>query len=386
MAGSVHVPVAIAHDYLTQAGGAERVVLDLAAAFPGAPIYTTLYHETGTFPEFRQHTIYVTKLNRLAALRADHRLALPFLAPAVSAMTIPADLTIASSSGWAHGFRTAGRLAVYCHAPARWLYQTEKYLGRGDSRSLADRAKQLVARAAVTGLKPWLVRWDRRAAARADVYWANSSVTQAGIRAAYGMDVPVIPPPPALLPEGPAEPIVGLEPGFLLCVARLMPYKNVDVIIQSLQHVSADQVLAVVGTGPDAARLAAVAEDAGVADRVRFLGRVGDPQLRWLYRHAAALVAASFEDFGLTPLEAAGFGKPTVALGAGGYLDTMVDGTTGVLFQELTPAAIAVAIHDTQATRWDTKVILAHAESFSPAGFRTRIREAVGDMLPGAAS
>ena len=147
-------PVAIAHDYLTQAGGAERVVLDLAGAFPDAPIYTTLYHPEGTFPEFAELPIRTGPLNRVGLLRRDHRLAFPALAPVVSRTRIDADTTIASSSGWAHGMRATGRLVVYCHAPARWLYQTAAYLGRDDGRNLADRSRRILADLAVAP-EPW---------------------------------------------------------------------------------------------------------------------------------------------------------------------------------------------------------------------------------------
>lgn len=132
--------VAIAHDYLTQRGGAERVVLSMLEASPDATVHTTLYDPEGTFPEFRDVDIRVSPLNRVGPLRRHHRAALPFLPFASSALRIDADLVIASSSGWAHEFPTTGHTLVYCHAPARWLYQSERYLG-GDPGALADRAR-----------------------------------------------------------------------------------------------------------------------------------------------------------------------------------------------------------------------------------------------------
>src|SRR5581483_232758 len=102
-------------------GGAERVVLSLAHAFPGAPLYTSLYEPAGTFPAFADLDVRTMRLNRLAMLRRDHRLALPLLAPAFSQLRVEADVTVCSSSGWAHGARTSGRKVVYCHTPARWL-------------------------------------------------------------------------------------------------------------------------------------------------------------------------------------------------------------------------------------------------------------------------
>ena len=116
--------VAIAHDYLTQRGGAERVVLALTRAFPDAPVYTTLFDPASTFPEFSSVDVRTSGLNRVSAFRRDHRLALPVLAMAANSIRIDADVVIASSSGWAHGFRTSGAKVVYCYSPARWLYQS----------------------------------------------------------------------------------------------------------------------------------------------------------------------------------------------------------------------------------------------------------------------
>ena len=150
--------VAIAHDYLTQRGGAERVVLALHRAFPEATIHTTLYDPDGTYPEFRDARIETSPLNKVGRLRRSHRAALPFLAPASSRLRIDADVVVASSSGWAHGFAITGRRLVYCHAPARWLYQPVEYLGGPPYSS----ARGL----ALAAMRPFLLRWDRRAAAR----------------------------------------------------------------------------------------------------------------------------------------------------------------------------------------------------------------------------
>ena len=127
--------VAIAHDYLTQRGGAERVVLAMLRAFPEAEVHTLLYDPEGTFPEFRDAHVVTSPLNRLAPLRRHHRLALPLLAPAASRLRVDADVTLVSTSGWAHGFDIRGRSLVYCHNPARWLYQADDYLGDEGARS-----------------------------------------------------------------------------------------------------------------------------------------------------------------------------------------------------------------------------------------------------------
>ena len=120
--------IAIAHDYLTQRGGAERVVLAMHRAFPEATIYTTLYDPEKTYPEFKDAKIVVSPLNKIGVFRRNHRLALPLLPIASSLMKVPAKKTLVSSTGWAHGFNFAGESFIYCHSPARWLYLSEQYL------------------------------------------------------------------------------------------------------------------------------------------------------------------------------------------------------------------------------------------------------------------
>jgi glycosyltransferase involved in cell wall biosynthesis len=394
--------VVLAHDYATQRGGAERVALLMAQAFPGSPMYTTLYDAGGTFPEFATVPLRTGPLDRARTLRRHHRLALPLIAPAVGRQRVEGDVLLASSTGWAHGYRGAERTVVYCHAPARWLYQTERYLGaHASAGGVADRLRATAARAVLGALAPGLRGWDRRAALRADVYLANSTVTRDAVRAAYGIDAEVLPPPPALAP-GPerrpdalsaagrgdrADDSDGEWPGgSLLCVARLLPYKNVDVVVRAALRTG--RRLVVVGDGPDRARLAGIAAR-GRPGQVVLVGRVDDAELRWLYRRAALLVAASYEDYGLTPLEAGAFGVPVAALRAGGYLDTVAPGVNGVFFDEVTPASVAQAIDAASATRWDGGAIDAHVERLGVPRFLDRLQQVVLDqhrLVPGAAA
>lgn len=372
-------PVALAHDYATQRGGAERVALVMAEAFPGAPMYTTLFDRAGTFPEFGEVALRPAGINRIGLLRRHHRLALPLLAPAVSGRRIEAEVLLASSSGWAHGYRGAERTVVYCHAPARWLYQRDRYLGGSSGSGGTDRMRGAVAGMAIGALAPALLRWDRRAAARADLYLANSTVTQRAIRAAYGIEAEVLPPPPAMLPVGAETPVAGIEPGYLLCVARLLPYKNVDVVIEAALELG--QRLVVVGDGPDRARLELLARAGGESRRgsaaVTLVGRVDDPELRWLYHHAGLLVAASYEDYGLSPLEAAAFGRPAVVLRDGGYLDTVVESVTGTFFDAPHPHLVAAAIEEASRHAWDDGALSSHVETFATPRFVHRLREVV---------
>jgi len=128
--------VAIVHDYLTQRGGAERVVLAMHRAFPAAPIYTSLYEPDLTFPEFRDLDVRPSYLNRSQTLRRQHRLAAPLLAHAFSKLQIKEDVVLCSSSGWAHGVHTTGTKLVYCYCPARWLYKSTSISARTGTRGI----------------------------------------------------------------------------------------------------------------------------------------------------------------------------------------------------------------------------------------------------------
>ncbi len=353
--------VALVHDYLTQRGGAERVVLSMADSFPGAPIHTSLFDPAGTFPSFSALDVRPLPLNRVRMLRAHHRLALPFLAPAFSRLRVDADVTICSSSGWAHGAQATGRKIVYCYTPARWLYQPDVYLG-GASRWSSG---------ALAAMAPALERWDRRAAASAHRYLAISRAVRTRVSDLYGIEAEVVHPPVDLDTEGPAEAVAGVEPGFFLCVSRLLPYKNVEAVVAAFGHLP-DRRLVVVGTGPLSAAIAAAAPP-----NVTMAGLVSDAELRWLYRSAAGLVAASYEDFGLTPLEAAGFGRPSAALRWGGFLDTIVEGTTGTFFDEPRPPMIADAVERLATTGWDPAGLRDHAGRFSGEVFARRLHQVV---------
>jgi glycosyltransferase involved in cell wall biosynthesis len=353
--------VAIVHDYLTQRGGAERVALAMTRAFPEAPVYTSIYDEETTFPEFRRVDVRTTWLNRLAPLRRRHRLALPLLAPAFGHQTVDADVILCSTSGWAHGVRSTGRKVVYCHTPAHWLYDGTRYLG-GRRRS---------GWAALMLLRPYLLRWDRRSARSADRYLANSNVVRQRIRDAYGIEAEVLPAPPALKPAGPGRRPESVQEGFFLCVSRLLPYKNVDVVLDAFRDLP-QLALVVVGSGPDAARVRAAAPA-----NTALLELVADDELRWLYSHCSAVVAASYEDYGLTPLEAAAFGKPAVVLRAGGFLDTVIEGVTGVFFDRPAAELIRRAVEECAGRDWDEAELRTHAESFSEVRFAERLRTIV---------
>jgi glycosyltransferase involved in cell wall biosynthesis len=355
--------VALAHDYLSERGGAERVVVSLTRAFPDAPLYTSVL-DAAMYTDLAGVDVRTSMLNRVGPLRRRHRIALPMLPTAFARLTVDADVVVCSSSGWAHGISTEGRKVVYCHNPPRWLYQRDHYVA-GKKRYYA----------AGLLLDPYLRRWDQRAARTCHRYIANSSAVAHRIRAAYGIDAEVLPPPTSLDVAGAREPIAGVEPGFVVCVARLMRYKNVEQVAEGFRLVPGHR-LVVVGDGPQLGELRAKAPA-----NVTYVGRISDAQLRWAYANCIGLVSASFEDFGLTPVEVGLFGKPSALLHWGGFLDTTIEGTTGVFFQEPQPRAIADAVLLMLAERWSSARIAMAARRFSEVGFTRRLHEIVAEEL-----
>jgi glycosyltransferase involved in cell wall biosynthesis len=357
--------VAIAHDYLTQRGGAERVVLSLSRAFPDAPIHTSLYEPSETFAEYQGLDVRVSVLNRIPLLRHRHRLALPFLAPALSSMSTDADVVICNTTGWSHGIRARGAKIVYCHAPARWLYQRDSY----------TRESSWPTKAALAVVAAPLRIWDRRAARSADLYLANSTRSQTLIRDAYGFETQILHPPHRVDPDAERRPVEGLEPGFFLCVSRLLPYKNVELALAGFESLPGER-LVIVGKGPDEQRLRALAPP-----NSSFLSDIDDAELRWLYANAEALVAVGIEDFGLTPVEAAAFGTPAIVVPFGGYLDTVEDGVNGVHLDGDDPEALGRAIARLRALGLETSRIRESSAPFAEDVFVDRIRAIVEGVV-----
>lgn len=353
--------VVIVHDYLTQRGGAERVVLAMLQVFPHARVITSVYEPETTFPEFAAYDVETLWVNRISPLRRDPRRALPLLARAFSDVEVRgAEAVLCSSSGWSHGVRTFAPKVVYCHNPARWLFQREDYL----------REHGRAARLVLGALTPSLRRWDRRAAASATRYLTNSTIVQKRVRDAYGIEATVIPPPITIDYAGTQEPVPGIEPGFLLTVSRPRAYKNRSVVCEAVESLP-EQRLVVVGGLP------APRGGGTWSTRLRGVSGVTDSQLRWLYANCSAVIAASHEDFGLTPLEGNAFGRPAVVLRAGGFLDTLREGETGVYVEACTPAAVRSAIQQCVSVGLPEERMRYHAAEYRVGVFGAALTKAL---------
>ena len=359
--------VAIVHDYLNQAGGAERVVAVLHRMYPDAPIFTTLFDPAVVGEPLASADVRVSWMQRLPGWRRYFKAYLPLYPLAVRSFDLSGhDLIISSSSAWAKGVRVpSGAVHVcYCYTPMRWAWSFDDYVGRSEMGLVSRSAAGLVMGA--------LRRWDVRTAATVHRFIAISSEVAARIRRVYGRDSDVVFPP------------VGVERfasdtasgDFFLVVSRLNSYKRIDLAVAACSSLGVP--LVVVGDGPGREKLERMA-----GPTVRFTGRLADDEVARLFERCRALILPGVEDFGLTPLEANAAGRPVVAFAAGGALDTVVPGETGVLFHESTASALMDALATVAAQPWDSARLRAHAEKFAEPVFVARFRAAVASELEG---
>jgi glycosyltransferase involved in cell wall biosynthesis len=354
------VKTVLVHDYLTQRGGAERVVLEMAKAFDCEVVVTSAYHPDRTFPEFRDLPVRSLGLDRMPFLR-DPRYALPVIGQLFRRHRVDdADLVLCSSSGFAHQISTTVPKIVYCHNPPRWLHQPEDY------------AVDLSAptSAALRLMRPWLLAGDRVGALSATAYISNSRNVADRIRDVYGLEAAVVHPPRGLDPHGPVEPVPGLAPGFLLTVGRARGYKRTGLLMEAVAEMP-DLTLVTVGSQSDERWPSNIVQ----------LSNVSDAQLRWLYRWAAALLACSHEDFGLTPVEAFAFGTPVGATAEGGYLETCVPGVTGQWLDIDSRSALQASIRSLLSRTWDAGTIRRHGRRWAPTSFHRQLVENVERIM-----
>jgi len=359
------VKTALVHDYLNQRGGAERVFRHIADLYAEAPIYTALLDPAATGDLIDPRRVRVSALQRIPFARRGFRYLAPLYPAVFESFDLASyDLVVSSTSSWAKGVRTApGATHVcYLHTVSRFVFAYERYLG---GFGLARAAKPFVAP---------LVRWDLAAAQRPTAFIANSHNVAARAQRYYGRPARVVHPPVDLdrfaVGEGGG--------GYFLVVSRLLPYKRIDLAIEACALAGAR--LVIVGDGP--ARRALERSAAGT--RTEFTGAISDVEVSGLMQRARAVLFPGEEDYGLVPLEANASGRPVVAFGRGGALETVVPGVTGEFFEEPTGVSLARVLSDLDASRYDPARLRAHAEEFSPEIFKGKLREAIDDIVRSA--
>jgi glycosyltransferase involved in cell wall biosynthesis len=243
----------------------------------------------------------------------------------------------------------------------RFAWDLEGYLARSSFSP--------VSRLGARVIRPLLRRWDVATSQRPDVVIANSAAVRQRILRFWERDAEVIYPPV----ETTSIEVSSQDDGFLLVAARMLPYRRIDLAIEAARR--SGRELVIVGSGPDERRLRALG-----GSRVRFAGSVDRPTLVGLFERCHAYVVPGEEDFGIAPVEAMAAGKPVVAFAAGGVLETVIDGRTGVFFSKQTPQALAEAIERLDALSFDRRAIRANAERFNVAAFRLAWRELFGRL------
>lgn len=351
--------VALVHDWLVTMGGAERVLEELSRIYPDAPIYTGVVDRSRLSPYLKTRTIIPTFVQRWPRSVYWYNRYLPLLAYGFEQFDLSSyDLVVSSSAAVAKGVITHGetRHIAYVHTPMRYAWDLYHQYRSREARGLERRAMGPIFH--------YLRLWDRLSADRVDDFVANSTTVQRRIAKHYRRDSTVIHPPVDIdrfpLAVGPGD--------YYLVVSRLVAYKRFDLAVQAANLRRARLIIA--GDGPERARLQHMA-----GPTVEFLGRVDDGVVRELMVGARALLFPGEEDFGIAPVEAQAAGRPVLAYGRGGVVDSVIPGVTGVLFPEQTPESLLSAMDEAERTAWDYPQIRRHAEQFRPEIFRLRWQE-----------
>jgi glycosyltransferase involved in cell wall biosynthesis len=359
--------VALVHDWLTGMRGGEKVLESLCRLFPRAPILTLVHVPGSVSATIASHPIRTSFIQRLPRRSRYYRQYLPLFPTAIECFDLDdVDLVVSTSHCAAKAVVPTGRAVhiCYCHSPMRYAWdQFDAYFGR-------ERIG-VVGHALARPVMAWLARWDRATAHRVHAFVANSQFVAGRIARYYNRSASVVHPPVDVRFFTP-----GAEPPspFYLVVSALVPYKRIDVAIRAAERLGAP--LKIVGTGPDLRRLRALA-----GSQTEFLGAVDPETLRRLYRTAQALVLPAEEDFGIAPVESLACGRPVVAFGRGGALETVDHGTTGLLVDRQEPEAFAAAMRAAAARPVDPAALAARAAAFGTDRFESAFRQLVTDTL-----
>jgi glycosyltransferase involved in cell wall biosynthesis len=354
--------IAIVHDDLARAGGAERVALFMTETFPDAPIYTSVYLPTKTYDEFRSKLVRTLSGSRL--IKDERRFKQLFLWWMIGFRQLDLqeyDFVLSSTTFGAKHIRPSAqaRHVCYCYAPFRLVWKPESY--SADSLPL-NKSLQGFMQAPLSVVR----RIDYQATQRLPVIATSCRNMQDEIQKVYGRESTVIN-PPIRLEDYRVSPSEG---GYYLTVGRLIYHKRIDLVIKACKQLR--KKLIVVGEGPERKKL----EELGDTD-IQFTGLVSDQRLRDLYSSAKALLFPSFEDYGIVPLESQASGRPVIALGRGGVLETVADGETGIFFAEQTVESIVDAMERFESLEFDPYFIRGTMARFDLPFFQEKLRNLV---------
>ena len=359
--------VALVHDWLTGMRGGEKCLEIFCELFPWADLYTLVYVPEKVSPTIRNMKVKSSFISRLPRAKQVYRYYLPLFPTAIERFDLAGyDLVLSSSHCVAKGILPNRALHIaYVHAPMRYVWdQHDSYFGADSS---------WMSRTGMALCRNYLQQWDVRSASRVDYFIANSKNVAGKIKHLYARDATVIYPPVAvqkfnLHPD--------LQPYYLI-VSALVPYKQIDIAIEAFNRMRLP--LKIVGEGPLRTRLQKLAQP-----NIEFLGWLNDHDLAVVYRHCQALVFPGEEDFGITPLEAQASGRPVIAYGRGGALETVmpldtdnITPATGIFFSQPTVEGLvaAVELYQRHRERFEPATIRHHAAKFSGERFKAEISD-----------
>jgi len=358
--------VALVHDFLTQYGGAEKVLEAFHEIWPQAPIFTLFYDPKMMGGYFKDCNIKVSPIQNLPFGAKKYRWYLPFMPSAIERFNLSEfDLVISDCSAYSKGVLTKpGTMHIsYLHTPTRYLWS--------DAYEYIDSlkgAEKLVSKF----LSPILTRlriWDQIAAQRPNYIIANSGFVAQRIKHYYKRDSHVIYPPVEISKFSIANKIQD----YYLIISRLCPYKKVDLAIKAFNKLK--MPLKIIGTGEDKS----LRKIAG--PNIEFLGFVSDKEKAKYLSHCKAFIFPQEEDFGITPIEAMASGRPVIAYKRGGALETVVDGLTGKFFKNQTTEDLMEAVLKLNLNKIKPEKIREHAEKFSKKQFKKDIKNFVQERL-----
>lgn len=358
--------VALVHDCIVHIGGAERVLQNLHAIYPEAPVYTLISDARVAHDLLPGAEIRTSFAQHFPLSKRFFRAYFPIYPMAVEAFDLRGfDVILSSSFAFAKGIisPTEARHICYCYSPLRYLW-SEYHFHR--ATVFQQPWKRLLTDPLISRLRIW----DRLSADRVDDFIAISRVTADRIAKYYRRDSTIIHPPVRVNAIKPAT-----DPGdYFLLVSRLMRYKRVDLAVDVFNRLGLP--LKIVGVGPEMAELRRQAKP-----NIELLGGVSDAQLAELYSGCRAFVFPAIEDFGIVMVEAQAYGKPVIACAGGGASEIVLDGETGVLFREQTPESLAQAVERFENSRFEISTIRTHAMKFDETVFRDKIRQFVQARL-----
>lgn len=364
---------AFVHDWLVTYRGGERCLEALVQGHPGAPIFT-LFHKRGSQPpSIECHPIIESPLAAVPGARDRHRYFLPLFPWAIEQFNLNEfDVVISTSSAVARGAVTRADAVhiSYVHTPMRYVWDfADDYFAK----------RALPIRAAASLTLPYLRMWDESTSNRVDVFVANSHNVANRIRKRYRRDSKVVYPPVAVDRFKPTA----HQEDFFLIVSALVPYKRVDLAISAFNSTS--RRLVIVGDGPEASRLRALA-----GPHIEFKGALGDQDLAELYAKAQALIFPGEEDFGIAPVEAMAAGRPVIAFARGGATETVIPpgkgaAPTGLWFDRQTPEALlaAVAEFERKPHIFDPVKVSAWAQQFSTPRYIAEMESVIHQATKG---